>query len=421
MLREWEGTIVGGKWRIEREIGSGGTATVYAASHYAIGNRVALKVLSEDAADNDAARARFLREGELANRVNHDGVIKVIDTGVTDDGRPFLVMELLEGETLDARRKQNELERLSIEETIGVSLALADILAAAHDAGLVHRDVKPANVFLTTHGSVKLLDFGVAGNQQYDDGSDLTGAGCGTPLYMAPEQITGGRPIDARADIYALGATMYRLLSGRHVYEATTLPEYLHKMFAGSGAERLDDIVLGVDAALADVVERALSIDPDERFVDARSMKAAIQRAIAGAKHRSESLTMLMVEPPEMDELGTSDIEVSIDIQNETMLMPMPMPMPRSTLAPRPVSHARPRGFAIRQLETAPMRPMPQLAMTIPPSSRSNSPFAAYYVPSPPASVRPAPLGPPRSSLPYTLALSVMALLFGLVAIAKMI
>ena len=169
MLREWEGTVVGGRWRIEREIGSGGTATVYAASHFAIGNRVALKILSEEASDNEACRARFLREGELTNRVNHDGVIKVLDTGVTDDDRPFLVMELLEGETLDAARRKNELERLSIEESIRVSLALADILAAAHDAGLVHRDVKPANVFLTKHGEVKLLDFGVAGNQQFDD------------------------------------------------------------------------------------------------------------------------------------------------------------------------------------------------------------------------------------------------------------
>jgi serine/threonine-protein kinase len=320
-------------------------------------------------------------------------------------------MELLEGETLDARRRKNELERLSIDETIRVSLALADILAAAHDAGLVHRDVKPSNVFLTKHGSVKLLDFGVAGNQQFDDGSDLTGAGCGTPLYMAPEQITGGRPIDARADIYALGATMYRLLSGRHVYEATTLPEYLHKMFGGKDAERLDDIVLGVDAALADVVERALALDPDERFVDARSMKAAIQRAVANARQRSQSMTLVMIEPPEMDEIRTDDIEVSFDIQNETVLMPMPIP--RSTLAPRPVRQA---GFAVRQLTTAPMA---LLAMTIPPSSRSNSPFAAYHVPSPAPSVRPAP--PPRSSLPYTLALSLMALLFGLAAVARLI
>jgi serine/threonine-protein kinase len=411
MLREWEGTVVGGKWRIDREIGSGGTATVYAASHHVIGNRVALKVLSEEASESEGARARFLREGELANRVHHDGVIRVIDTGVTDDDRPFLVMELLEGETLDARRRKNELERLSIDETIRVSLALADILAAAHDAGLVHRDVKPSNVFLTKHGSVKLLDFGVAGNQQFDDGSDLTGAGCGTPLYMAPEQITGGRPIDARADIYALGATMYRLLSGRHVYEATTLPEYLHKMFGGKDAERLDDIVLGVDAALADVVERALALDPDERFVDARSMKAAIQRAVANARQRSQSMTLVMIEPPEMDEIRTDDIEVSFDIQNETVLMPMPIP--RSTLAPRPVRQA---GFAVRQLTTAPMA---LLAMTIPPSSRSNSPFAAYHVPSPAPSVRPAP--PPRSSLPYTLALSLMALLFGLAAVARLI
>jgi len=414
MLRDREGTVVGGKWRIDREIGCGGTATVYAASHCHIGTRVALKLLNEEAAENDGARARFLREGELANRVRHEGVIRVIDTGETDDGLPFLVMELLEGETLDARRRRNAahdgLERLSIEETVRVSLALADILAAAHDAGLVHRDVKPANVFLTKQGGVKLLDFGVAGNQQHEDQQDLTGAGCGTPLYMAPEQITGSRPIDARADIYALGATMYRLLSGRHVYEASTLPEYLHKMFSSRGRERLDDIVLGVDAALADVVERALSLDADERFLDMRAMKFAIERAVLGARHRAQSVTMLMAEPPEMEEIETGDIEVVMDIediQNETVLMRMPAPASTPTPAP------------MRQLNTAPM--MTYYPAAPPPSSRSNSVFAAYFVPSPPPSVRPAPPPPPRSSLPYTLALSLVALLFGLAAIARFI
>src|SRR5438045_3992537 len=109
-LREREGTVVGGKWRLDREIGSGGTATVYAASHCQIGTRVAVKLLNEEALENDGARARFLREGELTNRVRHEGVIRVIDNGETEDGLPFLVMELLEGETLDARRRKSASE-----------------------------------------------------------------------------------------------------------------------------------------------------------------------------------------------------------------------------------------------------------------------------------------------------------------------
>ena len=153
-------------------------------------------------------------------------------------------------------------------------------------------------------------------------------------------------------------------------------------------------------------------------------MKAAIVRAMAGAKHRAESLTMFMAEPPEMDELHTSDIEVSIDLRCETVLLPMPhlaaspAPMERSTLAPRPARmRTENMGFQVRQLVTAPMAP---LAATIPPSSRSNSPFAAYFVPTPPPSVRPAPIPPPKSALPYTLALSLMAIVFTVLAIAQM-
>jgi serine/threonine protein kinase len=400
-LRERVGTVVGENWQIDREIGHGGTATVYAASHRMIGTRVALKLLNEEAAEDEDAHGRFLREAMLTSRVDHEGVVRVIDTGATEDGLPFFVMELLAGETLDERRKKRDLERLSIEETLRVSLVLADILAAAHDAGIVHRDVKPANVFLTKQGGVKLLDFGVAGAEQ-QHGHVITGAGCGTPLYMAPEQITGKRPIDARSDIYALGATMYRLLSGRHVYDAQTLPEYLHKMFSGNGADRLDDIVLGVDAALADVVERALSIDADERFADARSMKAAILRAM-NSRHENADESA--------SELGTGDIEVISlvsaesrepfeDFRGDTLVMPTSM---------RPPPHAQ-------ELRTAPIVFHAPVSTPAPPSSRPTSPFSAYFVPSPAATRRPVPRTNP---LPYTLALSLVAVLFGLAAVAR--
>jgi serine/threonine-protein kinase len=276
MARGRVGTVTDGKWRIDRRIAKGGMASVYAASHTATGFRVAIKILSRDATEHDEARARFLREGKLANAVDHEGVIDIIDDGITADGRPFLIMELLEGETLEEKRARSEGGRLGVADVAKVSLAIADVLAAAHDAGLVHRDVKPLNVFLTTSGVVKLLDFGVAGKRMQSEECTMTGAGCGTPLFMAPEQITGDAPIDARADVFALGATMYRLLSGRFPFPGDNLVQYLHLLLSAGPPKRLDAFVPGVDAALADVVERALAREPEKRFPDARTMASAI-------------------------------------------------------------------------------------------------------------------------------------------------
>jgi len=273
-------------------------ASVYAAVHAQTGARVALKVLSRYGTDNDDARDRFCREGKLANRVDHDGVISVFDDGVTDDGCPFLVMELLEGETLDQRRASAPDGRLPVSEVVKVSLAVADVLAAAHDAGLVHRDVKPPNVFLTRSGGVKLLDFGVAGKRQQTDDCTMTGAGCGTPLFMAPEQITGVERIDARADVFALGATMYRLLSGRFPFEASNIVEYLQRLIDGKPPIRIDTIVPGLDRGLADVVTRALSLAPEHRFADAREMACAIARAVWPQVGPPTSVTLAIATRP---------------------------------------------------------------------------------------------------------------------------
>jgi eukaryotic-like serine/threonine-protein kinase len=295
------GTVLGRKWRIEERLGAGSSAAVYRAQHWNTGRKVAVKVLHADVARSAQSRSRFLREGRLANGVKHAGVVDVIDDGETDDGCPFLIMELLEGETLDQRRKATPGGRLAPREAVNACLAVLDVLAAAHEAGIVHRDVKPQNVFLTKSGQTKLLDFGVAGAAEQRGGtgeggrglgsssSTRTGTGLGTPLFMAPEQITGSRAIDAHADLWGVGATLYFLVAGAFPFERILPAEYVAATRAPP--PRLDKIVPGLPTGIADVVERALAFEPSNRWPDARTMFAALARERAGlAATRDASL-----------------------------------------------------------------------------------------------------------------------------------
>ncbi|MDB4997467.1 MAG: uncharacterized protein JWM74_4899, partial [Myxococcaceae bacterium] len=154
------GSLIQDKWRIDKRLGAGGTATVFAATHRN-GYRVALKMLHPEMASNEDILARFLREGYLANAVDHPGVTRVLDDGKTEDGHVFLVVELLEGESLEARARRHG-GKLPLGESLWFLDQMLDVLAAAHAQGVVHRDIKPENVFLTKDGVVKLLDFGLA-------------------------------------------------------------------------------------------------------------------------------------------------------------------------------------------------------------------------------------------------------------------
>lgn len=271
------GAVLGEKWRVERALAAGGMASVYVALNINTGFRAAVKVLADEFVNDEATRTRFLREGYYANSVDHEGVVSIIDDGMTEDGAPYLIMVLLEGETLEERRLAAG-GKLPFEEVIEVTLAVAEILAAAHDEGLVHRDVKPQNVFLTKDGRVKLLDFGIAGRSQ-TEGSRRTGAGFGTPMYMAPEQMTGDEHIDARADVFALASTMHRLLSGEFPFKAAGVAEYLVATLR-TKPPRLDTLVPEVPAAIADVVDRALSAEPSARHAGGRAFASAIIKAL---------------------------------------------------------------------------------------------------------------------------------------------
>ena len=211
------GTTLKGKWRLDAILGSGGTATVYAATHRN-GNRVAVKVLHPYFSKMPVERERFTREGYFANKVEHPDVVRVLDEDFDDDGNPFLVMELLDGEPLVARWKAAG-HRLPVPEALWVADRLLSVLEAAHARGIVHRDIKPENLFLTAAGGLKVLDFGIARLRGVGSGT-MRGIVLGTPGFTAPEQARGEWDIvGARTDIWAVGATLFALLTGRLVHE----------------------------------------------------------------------------------------------------------------------------------------------------------------------------------------------------------
>ncbi|HEY1960673.1 MAG TPA: serine/threonine-protein kinase [Polyangiaceae bacterium] len=208
-----EGALVG-HFRLERVIGRGGMGVVWAAVDERDGRRVALKFLDDVRRDDPVSHARFLREAELASKLTHPNVVRVHAIDYTLEGTPFLVMDLLEGESLRARMKFAQ--RLSPRECGALLAPVASAARAAHEAGIVHRDLKPENVFLSTDG-VRVLDFGIAKRLSADEVKDTftsTGAMLGTPAYMAPEQIYGERDLDGKADVWALGVIVYECLSG---------------------------------------------------------------------------------------------------------------------------------------------------------------------------------------------------------------
>ena len=275
MLRE--------KWRLDALLGVGGMAAVYAATHRNA-NRVAVKMLHGHLSMDPSVRDRFLREGYLANSIEHDGAVKVLDDDVAEDGSVFLVMELLQGETLDARW-----ERLGgsfpVGEVVAIADQILDVLGSAHTRGIVHRDIKPENIFLTATGAVKVLDFGIARllERAGSASGTKTGSMLGTPAFMPPEQALGHvQEVDARSDIWAVGAVMFSLLSGELVHAGRTANEQLIAA-ATRPARPLRSVAPSVPEALCRVVDTALAFDRAMRWPTASAMRSAMRDATASA------------------------------------------------------------------------------------------------------------------------------------------
>ncbi|MEM1415562.1 MAG: serine/threonine-protein kinase, partial [Myxococcota bacterium] len=278
------GDVVAGRYRIERPLGEGGMAQVFQATDLAGGRRIALKLLRKEVAQSPEAVQRLRQEGEVLSQLQHPAIVAVETYGQIESGQLFLAMELLEGETLRARLRRTP--QLSPEELAPVVAGIVAGLEAAHGAGVVHRDLKPDNVFLARLPGqpgfqVKILDFGIS-KVTGADRLTRTGQVLGTPRYMAPEQLAAERDLDARVDVYALGVMLYEALAGRSPFLTSSPSELIVAIIHGKTtplrAARPD-----VSPEIEAVVARAMARAREARFATARALGEAFLTLAAPA------------------------------------------------------------------------------------------------------------------------------------------
>ena len=299
----------------------GGMAAVYQATHRN-GNQVAIKVLHGQYAKMEEAKERFLREGYVANKVNHKNAVSVLDDDELDDGTPFIVMELLVGHPLEAFMRDGK--KLNLAQALFVADQVLDVLAAAHDNDIIHRDIKPGNIFITNDGAVKVLDYGLA--RVLDPGANYsmtaTGTVIGTTSYMSPEQARGKRDmIDHRTDVYAVGAVIFRGLSGRSLHLADNPMDRLLAAMKDP-APPLAEVAPEVPADVCAMVDKALAFQKAKRWPDCRAMQAEVRRVyerVQGAPLAPNKPSDSMSPPSRADEVtGVDDAHINVRVDDST-------------------------------------------------------------------------------------------------------
>jgi serine/threonine protein kinase len=348
------GMVLRGKYEILGKLGAGGMAAVYRARHLAFGEVRAIKVVNNRLADDEDFLRRFRNEAVVARRLQHPNAVRVDDLDMTEDGRPFIVMEYVEGQNL--REVVRHQGALSLRRSVVIARQVAAALAAAHDLGIVHRDIKPDNILLAGSGdteTAKVLDFGIAKMRESalgDSGAVATRTGMvvGTPQYISPEQAMGrrGSEIDGRADLYSLGVVLYEMVTGRLPFESdTAMGIILHHLQTPPPEPREVRPDLGIPDSLSGVLMQALQKDPNRRFGSATAMANALQGVLA----------LPLLERPGSAEAARAGSErpptpppVPFDIdRHETRVMPKTPPVPgpspmaaRSTPPPIPSTPA---------------------------------------------------------------------------------
>ena len=273
------GTLVAGKLRILREIGAGGMGAVYEVEHELTKHRRALKVLHPSAAQTPSVVERFLREASAAGRVGNSHIAETFDAGKLESGEPYLLMELLDGETLEQQlQRQGTVDPGELADLI---CQACEGVQAAHDAGIVHRDLKPENLIVTLRDGapfVKILDFGISKFDSERTGTlGLTQEGLvmGTPYYMSPEQVRGSSLIDARTDVYALGVILYECACGVRPFDARAI-EHLAVLIHEGKPTPLAERRPSLPPAFCSIVHRAMAVDREQRFESARTLALAL-------------------------------------------------------------------------------------------------------------------------------------------------
>jgi len=275
-----ENAVVGGRYQLQHRLESGGMGTIWAATDTHSGSKVAVKVINEELARDSSLRERFRREAMAAAALNHPHIVRTLDFGREEDGRAWIVMEYIEGETLsDAMKREAPIAQRRV---VFIAAQILDALASTHDAGIVHRDLKPPNILLSqlagVKDAVKLMDFGIAKLMESEAYQRLTRTGqiVGTPSFMAPEQARG-EEIDGRADLYALGVVMYAALANRLPYVFENNAELLVAI-QDQEPTPLPEAAVAVQPELwEEVIAPALRKDPDQRFPSAHEMQAALK------------------------------------------------------------------------------------------------------------------------------------------------
>ncbi|MBI4706240.1 MAG: serine/threonine protein kinase, partial [Deltaproteobacteria bacterium] len=277
------GTMVTPNIRLVRQLGAGGMGSVWVAEHLTLKTEVAVKFVSKElAAGSPEVLARFSREAAAAAQIKSPHVVQTLDHGVTEDGTPYIVMELLEGE--DVARRIERLGRLGVAEVVEIVDQTCKALDRAHKLGIVHRDIKPDNLLLVAAEGdicVKVLDFGIAKQTKAQSHSVVTSTGAmvGTPEYMSPEQVLSGKEVDFHSDLWSLGVVVYHALTGRVPFTGETLGSLCVAIAGGSfpaASAIRAELPPGIDRWLA----RALANLPDERFGSAREMAAELKKAV---------------------------------------------------------------------------------------------------------------------------------------------
>jgi predicted Ser/Thr protein kinase len=317
------GATIKGKWKLDSVLGVGGMASVFAATHRN-GSRAALKIMHMEFARDANIRERFLREGYVANRIDHPGRVIILDDDITEQDEPFLVMELLEGETAQQLWRRKE-RRVPVEEALWIASEVLATLEVFHAHGIVHRDLKPANIFITRENVVKILDFGVARMRGAPGEVTRAGTALGTPSFMAPEQARGvAEEVDGRADLFSVGATLYAMLSGQRLHQARSDSESFI-LAATQPAPSLARIAPFVPIEVIRLVDRSLAWSPRNRFPNALAMRKEVLRVLeavrSGVATKSSSSPYVrrvtedeagvmsgeMAPPPPFDDVAPAD------------------------------------------------------------------------------------------------------------------